>query len=122
MRFSAIIISLLLSVFHLSAQDEPLVADPGRDQFEFCKHLYRQANSISEHRNRIIAYQRLAPRLEAYIQRFPNHQHTPAASYYLGECYYQSGAINEAKRILSRVITRFKKGELMSINYRMIIL
>ena len=115
MRFPAIIIALLLSVIHASAQNEPLVADPGQDQFEFCKNLYRNANSTQDHRTRVISYQRLAPRLEAYIQRFPNHANTPAASYYLGECYYQSGAIDNAKRVLLRVISRYKKGRYVAL-------
>ena len=66
--------------------------------------------------DRIVAYQRLAPRLEAYIQRFPNHAHTPAAMYYLGECYYQSGSINDAKRVLMRVVNRFKTGRYVALS------
>ena len=65
MRLPAVIIALLLSMFHVSAQDAPLVVDPGRDQFEFCKHLYRQANSVRDHGARMAAYQRLIPRLNA---------------------------------------------------------
>lgn len=116
MRIPVIIITLLLSIVHVSAQNEPLVADPARDQFEFCKHLYRQANSTRDHRMRVEAYQRLAPRLEAYIQRYPNHANTPAVSYYLGECYYQSGSINDAKRVLSGVINRYQKGRYVALS------
>lgn len=116
MRIPAIIITLLLITLNVSGQNEPLVADPARDQFEFCKHLYRQANSTRDHNMRVMAYRKLAPRLEAYIQRFPNHANTPAASYYLGECYYQSGAINDAKRVLMRVINRYRKGRYVALS------
>ena len=116
MRLPAVIIALLLSMFHVFAQDAPLVADPGKDQFEFCKHLYRQANAVKDHGARIASYQRLIPRLNTYVQRFPNHEHTPAASYYLGECYYQSGSIHDAKRVLSGVVRRFKTGRYVALS------
>lgn len=115
MRISAIIIAVILTVFQASAQNAPLVADPAKDQFEFCKHLYRQANAVRDHGGRMAAYQRLAPRLEAYIQRFPNNANTPAAMYYLGECYYQSGSIDDAKRVLSGVVNRFRKGRYVAL-------
>lgn len=115
MRFPAVIIAVLLTVVHVHSQDAPLVADPARDQFEFCKHLYRQANAVRDHAGRMLAYQRLAPRLEAYIQRFPNSANTPAAMYYLGECYYQSGSIDDAKRVLSGVVNRFRKGRYVAL-------
>jgi len=115
MRFPVIIIALFLTVIHAQAQNEPLVADPGKDQFEFCKALYRQANAQRDHTSRVLSYQRLAPRLDAYIKRFPNHTHTPAAMYYLGECYYQSGSINDAKRVLMGVVNRFGKGRYVAL-------
>lgn len=115
MRIPVIIIALLLSAVLAPAQNGPLVADPARDQFEFCKQLYRNANTTRDHRMRVVAYQRLAPRLEAYIQRFPNHANTPAASYYLGECYYQSGSIDDAKRVLMGVINRYKTGRYVAL-------
>jgi len=54
--------------------------------------------------------------LNAYVQRFPNHEHTPAASYYLGECYYQSGSIHDAKRVLSAVVRHFKTGRYVALS------
>ena len=116
MKLPAIIIALLFSVVHASGQSEILVADPGQDQFEFCKSLYRNANSTRDHSMRVGAYRRLIPRLEAYIERFPAHVNTPAASYYLGECFYQSGAIDNAKRILTGVINRYRKGRYAALS------
>ncbi|BDS08256.1 hypothetical protein NT6N_32960 [Oceaniferula spumae] len=116
MRFPAIIFAVLLTVIQSPAQEAPLEANPAHDQFEFCKHLYRQANAIRNHDSRVLAYQRLAPRLEAYIERFPNNPNVPAASYYLGECYYQSGSVEDAKRVLVGVINRFKKGRYVALS------
>ena len=93
-----------------TAQNAPLVADPGQDQFEFCKQLYRQANGVQDPSLRANAYLRAIPRLNAYLQRFPKHANTAAATYYLGECYYHSGSLDDGKRVLHSVINRDRKG------------
>ncbi|MGB0775994.1 MAG: tetratricopeptide repeat protein, partial [Akkermansiaceae bacterium] len=108
-----ILLSLLGS---LTAQQQPLAVDPGQDQFEFCKQLYRQANSMRVQGEKILAYQRLVPRLNSYINRFPRHANTVAAQYYLGECYYHSGSIDDAKRVLMGVINRYKTGRYVALS------
>ena len=92
----ALRVSLTLGLCHsvASAQNTPLVSDPAQDQFEFCKQLYREANNTEDQALRVDAYQRVIPRLMTYIESYPNHVNTQAASYYLGECYYQSGSID----------------------------
>jgi len=97
------------------AQDAPLISDPGQDQFEFCKELYREANNTEDPVLRPGAYRRVIPRLAAYIDRFPNHPNVQAATYYLGECYYHSGAIDEAKRILHSIIDRYREGRYVAL-------
>jgi len=116
MRYIIFIFAVLSSVSSLTAQNAPLVANPGQDQFEFCKQLYRQANAIQDRGTRIRAYQQLAPRLENYIARFPNNPNTAAAMYYLGECYYQSGYLDEARRMFHRVINRYQKGRYVALS------
>lgn len=115
MRLISLFLASLLTVSSALAQNAPLVADPGQDQFEFCKQLYRHANGLKDRGDRMRAYEQAAPRLEQYLQRFPNHANTPAASYYLGECYYQSGYINEAKQMFHRVINRYKTGRYVAL-------
>lgn len=105
----------VLSLTPVGAQTDPLVADPGQDQFEFCKQLYRQANATKDQAGRVRAYQQVAPRLEQYINRFPNHANTAAASYYLGECYYQSGQVQVAKQVLHGVINRYRTGRYVAL-------
>lgn len=97
------------------AQNAALESDPAQDRFEFCKHLYREANNTQDPAGRTQAYQRVIPRLEAYIERFPNHANVEAASYYLGECYYHSGAIEDAKRVLHGVVNRYRKGRYVAL-------
>lgn len=107
--------NLALGHSTLCAQNTPLVSDPAQDQFEFCKQLYREANNTQESDLRVEAYQRVIPRLVGYIERYPNHPNIQAASYYLGECYYQSGSKDEGKRILHGVINRFIEGRYVAL-------
>ena len=86
-----------------------------QDQFEFCKQLYREANNTEDQALKVDAYQRVIPRLMTYIERYPDHVNTQAASYYLGECYYQSGSIDEGKRILHGVVNRFREGRYVAL-------
>jgi len=115
MRLLPLLLIATLSLCELSAQNAPLVADPGQDRFEFCKQLYRQANDTRDPEGRMLAYQRVIPRLHAYIARFPNHANTQAATYYLGECYYHSGSVDDAKRMLHGVINRYRKGRYVAL-------
>ena len=97
------------------AQNAPLVSDPGQDRFEFCKHLYRQANNMQDPARRADAYRGVIPRLRAYIDQFPNHANVQAAIYYLGECYYHSGSIEDAKRVLHGLINRYREGRYVAL-------
>ncbi len=113
----ALCASLTLGLFHplASAEDAPLISDPAQDQFEFCKQLYREANNTEDPTLRVDAYKRVIPRLIAYIERFPNHENVQAASYYLGECYYHSGSMDEGKRLLHGVVNRFLEGRYVAL-------
>ncbi len=118
--FSAVMICLpavwLVAVApDASAQNAPLVSNPAQDHFEFCKQLYRQANNMRDPAARVEAYRRVIPRLNAYIERFPRHPNTAAATYYLGECYYHSGAIDDGKRVLHSVVNRYRKGRYVAL-------
>lgn len=113
--FLAMVFVLSTSVTQLSAQQADLVSNPAEDQFEFCKQLYREANGLKDLSSRQRAYQKLIPRLEAYIRKFPNHQNTRAISYYLGECYYHSGMIDQAKRVLYGMINKYRSGRYVAL-------
>lgn len=119
MRTLSIALSACLSLGLLhssaSAQDAPLISDPAQDQFEFCKQLYREANNTEDPTLRVDAYKRAIPRLIAYVERFPNHENVQAASYYLGECYYHSGSMDEGRRILHGVVSRFLEGRYVAL-------
>ena len=112
MRFVFMIFLAAYMVLPLVGQSaEPLASDPAKDQLEFCEHLFKQAGAIENQRFRALAYRRLIPRLEKYLQRFPNHPNVEPILYYLGESYYHSGSLDEGKRILHGVVNRYQKGQ-----------
>ena len=116
MRLFYFLSTLVISMHLLFAQEAALVSDPGQDQFDHCKQLYRHANSLQDFNSRREAYWRVIPRLKSYVDRFPKHENTAAASYYLGECYYHSGSINDAKRVLSGVVKKYGKGRYVALS------
>ncbi len=115
MRILPLLLAVVMSTCVVSAQNAPLVADPGQDQFEFCKQLYRQANATNDQASKVLAYQRAIPRLAAYLERFPRHANAEAAMYYLGECYYHSGSLDDAKRVLHGVVNRYRQGRYVAL-------
>ena len=115
MRYLIIVFTAAMALAPLCAQNAPLIADPATDQFEFCKHLYNQANATKDERNRTVSYRRLIPRLQNYIKRFPNHPNAAAVLYYLGESYYYLGSLDEAKRVLHRVVNRYREGRYVAL-------
>jgi TolA-binding protein len=115
MRHLFILLCTVATLSSALAQNTALVADPGVDQFEFCKQLYRQANALKDRKSRGQAYLKVSPQLEKYIKRFPNHANSAAARYYLGECYYQTGYLTEAKRVLHGVVTKYRTGRYVAL-------
>ena len=110
-----IVVAWMASSHVCKAQNEALASDPAQDRFEFCKHLYREANDAQDPAVRVGAYKRVIPRLEAYIAQFPNHPNVQAATYYLGECYYHSGSTDDAKRVLMGVVNRYQEGRYVAL-------
>lgn len=115
MRYLIIVFTAAMALVPLCAQNAPLIADPATDQFEFCKHLYNQANATKDERNRKVSYRRLIPRLQNYIKRFPNHPNAAPVLYYLGESHYFLGALDEAKRVLHGVVNRYREGRYVAL-------
>lgn len=115
MRYFLAILTALLTAAPLVAQQAPLVADPAKDQFEFCQHLFNQATAARDQQTRALSYRRLIPRLERYLQRFPEHPNAQSVTYFLGEAYYHSGSLDEGKRILHSVVNRYRKGKYVAL-------
>jgi TolA-binding protein len=90
--------------------DPELRQNPGNDYFQRGRNLYDAARRSNDHQIRTAGYERTIPIFTDYLTRFGNHENAPAAWYYLGQCYYQTGRINEASRCFHTVLQRFGKG------------
>ncbi len=91
--------------------DPALAQDRGNDQFLRGKNLYDSAQASTVQENRVAYFQRAAQILAEYIDAFPNHPNAEMAWWYLGNSYYQSGQIDDAKRCFSTLLNRFGKGK-----------
>lgn len=108
----------LLAVSSLHAQapraveaDPALQADPSNDFFLRGKNVYDSAKASTDFQTRVAYYQRAAQIFADYINNFPNHPNTEMAWWYLGNSYYQSGRIDDAKRCFSTLLNRYGKGK-----------
>ncbi len=93
------------------AVDPALAPDRANDQFLRGKNLYDSAQASTVLDNRISYYQRAAQIFNDYLDAFPDHPNSEMALWYLGNSYYQSGQIDDAKRCFSTLLNRFGKGK-----------
>ncbi len=93
------------------AVDPALAPDRANDQFLRGKNLYDSAQASTVLENRINYYQRAAQIFADYLDAFPNHPNAEMAWWFLGNSYYQSGQIDDAKRCFSTLLNRYGKGK-----------
>jgi tetratricopeptide (TPR) repeat protein len=93
------------------AVDPALAPDQANDRFLRGKNLYDSAQASTVLESRITYYQRAAQIFAAYLDAFPSHPNAEMAWWYLGNSYYQSGQIDDAKRCFSTLLNRFGKGK-----------
>jgi len=91
--------------------DPALQADASNDFFLRGKNLYDSAQKATDQQNRIDLHQRAAGIFSEYLVQFPNHPNAEMAWWYLGNSYYQSGQIDDAKRCFSTLLNRYGQGK-----------
>ncbi len=91
--------------------DDLLDQDAARDFFFRGKNLYDAAQKSADNENRLELYQRAAEIFSQYLSEFPNHPNAEPTWWYLGNSFYQSGRINDAKRCFSTLLNRYGKGK-----------
>jgi len=115
-RISAIL--LLAAASLCPAQDPPralpvdpaLRPDPGSDFFERGRNLYDSAQRANDPETRRVFYLRAAEILSQYLNDFPSHANAESAWWYLGNSYYQTGNIDDAKRCFNTLLNRYRVG------------
>lgn len=93
------------------AVDPALAPDQANDRFLRGKNLYDSAQASTVLESRVLYYQRAAQIFADYLDNFPNHPNAEMAWWYLGNSYYQSGQIDDAKRCFSTLLNRFGNGK-----------
>jgi len=90
--------------------DPALRPDPGRDFFERGRNLYDSAQRAADAEERTALYLRAAEIFAQYINEFTGHENAAPAWWYLGNSFYQTGGIDEAKRCFNTLLNRFGTG------------
>ncbi len=95
----------------LPVVDPALKADPGNDWFELARNLYDSAQASKDLDSRADLCSRAAAQFTDYLAEYPNHPNAEAAWWYLGQCQYMSGHIEDAQRCFNTLINRYVKGK-----------
>jgi TolA-binding protein len=90
--------------------DPALQPDPGSDFFERGRNLYDSAQRANDPETRRTFYLRAAEIFSQYLNDFPAHANAESAWWYLGNSYYQSGNIDDAKRCFNTLLNRHRVG------------
>jgi tetratricopeptide (TPR) repeat protein len=94
--------------------DPSLRSDPGQDFYQHGRNLYETAKRATDLDQRIAGFASAIDVLSRYLNQFPNHPNAEAALWYLGESYYKSGRIDDARRCYSNLLGRHAKGKYAS--------
>jgi len=90
--------------------DPALRPDPGADFFERGRNIYDSAQRATDPEERRMLYMRAIEIFSHYINDFPAHPNAEPAWWYLGNSYYQAGAIDDAKRTFNVLMNRHPTG------------
>ena len=91
--------------------DPTLRADPGQDFYQHGRNLYETAKRSTDLDQRIAGFAGAIDVLSRYLNQFPNHPNAEAALWYLGESYYKSGRVDDARRCYSGLLGRHAAGK-----------
>ncbi|MEI6654068.1 MAG: tetratricopeptide repeat protein, partial [Verrucomicrobiota bacterium] len=91
--------------------DPALQPDASVDLFARGKNLYDSAQASTDAQNRQTTFERAAEIFNLYLNDFPNHPNAEMGWWYLGNCYYQSGHPDDAKRCFHILLNRYGKGK-----------
>ncbi len=117
MKRAVVILSILATPVATAQQplralpaDPALQADPATDFFERGRNIYDSAQNAVDPEDRRALYFRAVEIFSSYINDFPAHPNTEPAWWYLGNSYYQSGAVDDAKRAFNVLLNRHPTG------------
>lgn len=83
---------------------------PEQDMFSMGKRLHDAAKSSASMDQRMDRFAGAISYLVRFIESHPNDPNAEAAWWYLGESYYGSGRVDDARRCYNGIIARYGKG------------
>ncbi|MGE9269952.1 MAG: tetratricopeptide repeat protein [Verrucomicrobiales bacterium] len=89
--------------------DPALQRDAGQDWFQHGRNVYESAKR-STGATQFDLYNRSVEIFSHYLNNFPRHANAEAAWWYLGQSYYSTGRIEDAKRCFHSLLNRFGTG------------
>lgn len=94
--------------------DPAIQADPGQDWYQHGRNLYESAKNAADQDQKLELYARAIDVFTRYLGQYANHPNADAAYWYLGESYYLSGRVDDAKRCFHNLLSRGKKSRYAS--------
>ena len=88
--------------------------NPGEDWYQHGRNLYESAKSAANPDQKFDLYARAIDVFTRYLGQFSDHRNAEAAYWYLGESYYASGRVDDAKRCYHGLINRRNKSRYAS--------
>lgn len=102
---------MIAQIPRAEAVDPALNPDAGTDFFLRGKNLYDAAQASTTQENRMDYFQRSGQIFTEYLNSFPDHPNAEVAWWYLGNCYYLSGQLDDGKRCFSTLMNRYGNGK-----------
>jgi TolA-binding protein len=94
--------------------DPAIQPNPGEDWYQHGRNLYESAKKSAVNDQKLELYGRAIDVFTRYLGEYPNHPNAEAASWYLGESYYATGRVDDAKRSYHALLARGKKSRYAS--------
>lgn len=92
------------------AEEEAQSPDPAADMFSHGKRLHDSAKASSVIEQRLQRYAQAVDVLSRYLNEYSGRPDAEAAYWYLGESYYGSGRVDDARRCYHGILSRYGKG------------
>jgi tetratricopeptide (TPR) repeat protein len=108
-------LALLLTLGMTARGQQPggenaLQVDLADGLFQRAKNLYAAGASSTNIDQRIAQFTRAGELFVEFLQRYPRHADARSAEYYYALCFYNSGRIDEAKKVFTSIIQNQRTG------------
>lgn len=113
MKLTALVALLALAHPTLGQQPgdgAPLQSDIADGLFNRAKNLYTSGASNTNIDQRIAQFNRATELFGQFLQNYPRHAEARSAEYYYALCFYNTGRIDDAKRIFTSIINTQRTG------------